>query len=128
VATAKKVILEDDLWLTVTELQRLYTLTDIEVRYLSGIVLPISVTRRRRIRDAERPERIEAHHPYPPYRALASFFPLPEGHYQPGRPWWQSFELLAGWFPMDYGLTKLPPRAIPRDFQEAIQAGIEKDG
>jgi hypothetical protein len=76
-APAKKVILEDDLWLTAPELQRIYALADIEVRYLCSIVQPIWITRRRRFADGERPERIEACHPYPPYRALAEFVPLP---------------------------------------------------
>jgi hypothetical protein len=114
-AAAEMVILEDDLWLTATELRRLYSLTDTEVRYLRGIVLPIWVTRRRRIRDGERPERIEARHPYPPYRALSPSVPLPHGHYQPGRSWWQSYELPGSMRPS-------APMVIPKDFQDAVHA------
>jgi hypothetical protein len=51
------------LWLTAAQLQQRCSRTAIDVRYLRGMVLPIWVTRRRRIRDGENPESIEARHP-----------------------------------------------------------------
>jgi hypothetical protein len=65
------IISEDDIWLGWSQLERRYSLTMAEVRYLRGVVTPIWITRRRLDAEGESAESIEDRHPYTPRRVWA---------------------------------------------------------